>query len=177
MKQSSRPDLRLGCRALLSALFILAATAWFAPASAQTTPQLACPSCEDYNACTVDSCDEVTGTCRHDPLDCDDHNACTTDTCVPYGGIIPGGCRHPFRASGSACDDGDACTSTDVCDGAGACAGQPQAPGGACDDGNPCTTGDVCGAAGTCAGAPLLQGAECDDRNACTRGERCVVAT
>ena len=33
-------------------------------------------------------------------------------------------CRYPVRA-GAACDDGDACTADDVCDEAGACAGEP----------------------------------------------------
>ena len=49
-------DSKPGRHAWLSVLFILAATIQFTPAAAQTTPQLACPSCEDYNACTVDSC-------------------------------------------------------------------------------------------------------------------------
>lgn len=138
-----------GRRALLSSSLslILAAMMWSVPAAAETTPQLACPSCEDYNACTIDSCDEATGTCRHDPLDCDDHNACTIDLCDRVSIGSSAGCRHVNKVSGTACDDGDACT-----------------------------TGDMCGAAGSCAGAPLLQGAECDDRNACTRGERCAVA-
>src|SRR5262245_20005668 len=142
----------------------------------EPTAQVACPSCDAFNACTVQSCHTATGTCRHDPLDCNDGNPCTSDTCVPYGPSSPSltGCRHPFLPSGSACNDGDACTAADACDGSGHCAGQPQAAGSACDDGNPCTAGDVCGAGGTCVGAPLAAGAECDDRNACTLGERCV---
>lgn len=170
-------DSKAGCPARLCILIFIAAMMWIAPAAAETTPQLACPSCEDYNPCTVDSCDEATGTCRHDPLDCDDHNACTTDTCERFPVGPSAGCRHVNKVSGTACDDGDACTMSDVCNGTGSCAGQLQAPGSACDDGNPCTAGDMCGAGGSCTGAPLLQGAECDDRNACTRGERCVVAT
>ena len=43
-------------------------------------------SCDDSNACTVDLCDAVTGTCTHSNLSsgpCTDGNACTpNDTCV-----------------------------------------------------------------------------------------------
>ncbi|HXU12100.1 MAG TPA: hypothetical protein VN898_09060, partial [Candidatus Binatia bacterium] len=161
----------------LSILIFIAVLVWVLPAAAETTPQVSCPPCEDYNACTVDSCDEAMGTCRHDPLDCDDHNACTTDSCDRLLGNPSPGCHHVNKASGTACDDGDTCTSTDVCNGSGACAGQLRPSGSPCDDGNPCSTGDMCGAAGSCVGVPLPQGAECDDRNACTRGERCAVAT
>jgi hypothetical protein len=142
----------------------------------EIVPELSCPSCEDYNACTIDSCDTTTGTCRHDPLNCDDGNPCTGDLCYPYG-LGSAGCRHPNLASGSACSDGDACTSPDACDGSGHCIGQPQPPASACDDGNPCTTEDACDDTGACAGTPLPAGTECDDTNACTRGERCLVAS
>src|ERR1051325_4713522 len=147
--------------------------------AAAIAPQMSCPSCEDYNACTVDTCDTATGTCRHDPLDCDDHNPCTADTCTPYGDPIGSilGCHHVPRSSGTACDDGAPCTTGDICDGAGHCAGQPQPSGSPCDDGNPCTAGDICDASGTCAGAALPVGTECDDHNACTRGERCIAGT
>jgi hypothetical protein len=159
---------------LFAVVICLVVLSTHAASAAEFRPELTCPSCEDHNACTVDSCDPVTGTCRHDPLDCNDGNACTTDTCVRQ---VNGGCRHSFLASGSACNDGDACTAADACDGSGHCAGQLQSAGSACDDGNPCTAGDVCGAGGTCSGTPLAAGAECDDRNACTLGERCGAGT
>src|SRR5260221_4813855 len=138
-------------------------------------PQLTCPSCEDYDACTIYSCDTATGACRHDQLNCDDGNQCTKDSCIPFG--VPSsslGCHHVPLSAGSACDDGKPCTAADACDGSGACAGAPQVSGSACDDGNTCTTADRCDADGPCSGTALAQGAECDDRNACTLGERCV---
>src|SRR5262245_7531137 len=36
------------------------------------------PSCDDGNACTIDSCDPVSG-CVNQPLTCDDGSACTAD--------------------------------------------------------------------------------------------------
>src|SRR6266850_5749761 len=146
------------------------------PRAATIAPQMSCPSCEDFDSCTVDSCDTTTGTCRHDPLDCDDGNPCTVDICYPHQPPPNGGCHHPPQPSGAGCDDGAACTAGDACDGSGHCVGQPRPSGASCDDGDPCTTGDACDASGTCSGAVLPAGAECDDRNACTLGERCAVA-
>jgi hypothetical protein len=39
-------------------------------------------ACDDGNACTDDSCDDVTG-CSHAQKGCDDGNLCTTDSCDP----------------------------------------------------------------------------------------------
>ena len=109
---------------VLAGLFILAITpSGPLPApKARTVPALECPSCDDFNRCTVDSCDAATGTCRHDPLSCDDGNPCTADTCF----ILPldpqlGGCRHTDEAAGTACSDGLSCTTGDICNGSGAC--------------------------------------------------------
>src|SRR5213594_4429148 len=66
-------------------------------------PSLDCPSCDDFNACTTDSCDTTTGTCRHEPLSCDDGNPCTSDVCDPSPTF--GGCRHAPAGTGSLCDD------------------------------------------------------------------------
>src|SRR5437667_9972122 len=71
-------------------------------AEGTVVPALTCPSCDDYNACTVDSCDTTTGTCRHDPLSCDDGNACTKDSCDAFPDPS-GGCRHPYLSAGTAC--------------------------------------------------------------------------
>ncbi len=51
---------------------------------------------------------------------------------------------------GASCDDGNACTTTDVCQ-AGACVGTP-ANGAACDDGDLCTVNDTC-TNGACVGS------------------------
>src|SRR5437867_12507893 len=59
------------------------------PCAATIAPQMSCPSCEDFDSCTVDSCDTTTGTCRHDPLDCDDGNPCTAEACDSPTSIYP----------------------------------------------------------------------------------------
>ena len=53
-------------------------------------------SCDDSNLCTVDSCDAQTG-CTNDEINCDDGLACTAEACVADtglcdGGIFPGNC-------------------------------------------------------------------------------------
>ena len=50
------------------------------------------------------------------------------------------------------------------------CHGQPD--GVLCDDGNPCTTDDVCGL-GACLGRPIDDPDTCDDEDACTEGDVC----
>jgi hypothetical protein len=96
------------------------------------------------------------------------------------------------RTRGAACDDADACTTTDRCaDGrcvgevvdcsrlggvcsrgrcdpdSGACVVEAINEGIGCDDGNPCTTDDAC-AAGLCGGAGL----DCSALNGpCTVGQ------
>ena len=81
------------------------------------------------------------------------------------------------RGAGTACDDGEAGTRDDACDGAGGCGGTAfscalgscqasstangvdcdvvlSEPGTSCDDGDPATSGDVC-LDGTCSGSPI----------------------
>jgi hypothetical protein len=55
-----------------------------------------------------------------EPLGCDDGEDCTDDACDSASG-----CTHEPAPAGSACDDSEACTSGDVCDGLGACKGTP----------------------------------------------------
>ena len=85
-------------------------------------------TCDDGNACTVDSC-HGTGGCTHEAIagcqpcttasDCNDRNACTTESCNA------GRCAHDTIAgcqpctTASDCNDGNVCT-TDSCD-AGRC--------------------------------------------------------
>src|SRR5207249_10658913 len=89
---------------------------------AMTTPTLECPSCDDFNLCTGDSCDTTTGTCRHEPLNCDDGNSCSTDACDNDPDTARQGCFHVTLPDGTACDDGNSCTQADVCN-AGQCSG------------------------------------------------------
>lgn len=118
--------------------------------------------------------------------DCSDGNACTGDACAA------GVCANPNAANGSACDDGNSSTKTDVCDGSGNCGGTvytctpgaceltsvpngtgcattPKPDGSACDDGNACTQTDSC-QTGVCAGAsPVVCSAsdQCHDAGSC----------
>src|SRR5437867_4907744 len=106
----------------LAALLLLVAR----PTGASTVKALApaqlleCPSCEDFNWCTVESCDTTTGTCRHDPRDCDDQNPCTRDSCVQAAISF---CAHAPLTAGTTCDDGIACTQNDACDASAQCVG------------------------------------------------------
>jgi hypothetical protein len=131
-----------------------------------------CPSCDDFDVCTIDTCDTTTGFCRHDPRNCDDGNPCTTDFCDSFD------CRHVNMANGTPCDDGNSCATNDACIGSptavSQCTGTILAPGTTCNDGNGCTTGDTCGTDGRCSGSPLAAGEPCDDQNACTSGDACA---
>ncbi len=103
------------------------------------------PPCDDMNPCTTDTCSPATGCMNTDvpagtscadadvcngaelcdangmcgagsALDCDDANDCTADTCDAVAG-----CANADQPMGSACEDGDVCTTPDSCDGAGTC--------------------------------------------------------
>ncbi len=144
-------------------------------------------SCDDANPCTTDSCSPVTG-CTHAPSSgaaCNDNSLCTTgDTCS--NGICTGtpvtcpddsnpcttaacnpasGCYQANNTS--TCDDGNLCTTSDVCSG-GVCSGTPKN----CNDNNPCTTDSCDGRSGTCLFVPS-SGALCSDGNPCTTGDTC----
>ncbi|MET0388882.1 MAG: hypothetical protein ABW321_23115, partial [Polyangiales bacterium] len=102
--------------------------------------------CEDGLLCTADSCDEGTDTCVATIT-----SGCVIDdTCYPDGfDDVTNFCRScnagtsnttwTNKGTSVSCNDGLACTDSDVCDGAGACAGSPHV----CDDGLGCTS-EVC---------------------------------
>jgi hypothetical protein len=79
-----------------------------------------------------------------------------------------------YVRSGTACDDGDPCTSESFCDGSGRCVGAPLPAGSSCDDGNACTVQDSCGEEGTCLGQSLAVGDRCADESACSAGGACL---
>ncbi len=125
---------------------------------------------DDGNPCTDDSCDPATGL-AHVPntlpcdngdvcsvgdvcaggvclagteaLVCDDDNTCTSDACDSIDGCY-------FTPLTSACDDGTACTESDLCVD-GACVGQLVD----CEDGNPCTA-DSCDPVEGCTNTLIL---------------------
>ncbi len=144
--------------------------------------------CEDGNVCTDNACDPGTGckqlanavgctlldlcqtgaqcsggTCHAGPgTVCADGNPCTNDLCDPQTGF----CQ--FLTTTNPCDDGNACTLGDLCQG-----GQCQ-PGAAksCDDGSPCT-GDACdGTTGTCVHSAV--DSTCSDGSPCTVNDACA---
>lgn len=124
----------------------------------------ACVECNDGAQCSN------AGQCQVD--------ACNANVCVPEPG-----------PAGGACNDGQFCTVTDTCDGAGGCTGvgspcqgpdmdnncnetcdevadsctAPDPVGSSCDDGLFCTGTDTCNAAGNCVGTGTpCQGADGD---------------
>ncbi len=134
----------------------------------------------------ADFCDEAGNLCA-DPLGtacAADGNGCTNDVCNGAGAC---GVNNT-----AACNDGQFCTTVDVCSG-GVClgSGDPCVGGSECADscdevGNQCAdalgtacsadgnvcTDDVCNGAGVCGSANT---ASCDDGNACTVPDSCSV--
>lgn len=116
--------------------------------------------CNDSNACTEsDHCEQ--GVCIGGQLkDCNDSNTCTNDLCDPATG-----CKYAYNEA--PCNDGNECTTGDVCQG-GQCAGTGVQ---ACNDFNPCTT-DKCEPGQGC--IHTLNSLPCDDSNACTMNDVCA---
>jgi RHS repeat-associated protein len=159
-------------------------------------PTCTTSSCSTGNPCSVDTCN-ADGACSHTPepngTSCSQGNlcfgsgACQSGTCLGTNPIVctasdachgvglcnpsTGLCSNPAAANGTTCNDGNACTQTDVCTG-GVCAG-----------GNPvaCAASDACHLAGTCdptsgvcSTPPAPNGTACNDSNSCTQSDTCV---
>lgn len=80
-------------------------------------------------------------------------------------------CTADFSKNGLACDDGNPCTTNDVCRN-GVCGGTAIQ----------CTPLDQCHVAGTCSGGicsnpPALNGSACNDGNPCTKNDICTNGT
>ncbi len=141
-------------------------------------------SCDDNKPCTQDECSPMTG-CSHlylpgpcedgdmcttgdycaagacikgQLIQCDDDNDCTNDSCQPDKGCV-------FNNNSALCEDGNACTMGDKCNG-GSCQGGPVMN---CDDGFDCTD-DECGFT-VCIHTPNQKG--CDDGQDCTNNDKC----
>jgi N-acetylneuraminic acid mutarotase len=141
-------------------------------------------------------CDKGTGQCSNpaagDGTACDDGNACTRsdacqagvchggnpvacqaqDQCHAAGACDPstGACSNPAKPDGTTCDDGDACTKVDRCEG-GACHGTTPvscAALDACHDVGTCNS-----STGQCSNPSKANGTACDDHDACTRADSC----
>jgi len=169
-------------------------------------------TCDDDNPCTRDAC-ASNGACTNtadDTLTCEDASACTAGDFCADGVCMPGladGCAENDPCvsiacgddgltcelellNGTGCDDGDACTTTDTCQG-GLCRAGPalKCPwdtecaafrcdrqtgcvldtsyqaGKSCSDDDRCTLGEKCDGTGVCLAA---EPAPCDDDNPCT---------
>ncbi|MDH5671250.1 MAG: hypothetical protein OEZ06_03820 [Myxococcales bacterium] len=107
-------------------------------------------ACNDSDACTDDSCDDVDG-CQYSTVTCDDNNSCTDDSCDTTVG-----CRY-IDNDANTCDDGDACTEGDACS-AGLCVGTAMNCSGLNGD---CEEG-VCDN-GSCVAMAANEGGGCDE--------------
>lgn len=93
---------------------------------------------------------------------CHEVGACQSST---------GTCTNPPKGAAEPCDDGNACTLDDQCDGAGAC--RPGAPK-TCEALGPCFDQGACASAtGACSPSPKPPGVACDDGDPCTTDDRC----
>ena len=153
--------------------------------------------CSAVDQChDVGACDAKTGNCSNpakgDGTPCDDSNKCTQSdscsggkctgtkpvTCASLGQCYAvgtcdtqtGACSNPFAPSGTTCDDTDACTTGELCDGKGACSG---GNGVACPPpSNLCLT-NTCNSTLGCVTNEQPAGTACDDGTACTRVDSC----
>jgi hypothetical protein len=105
--------------------------------------------CDDGNPCTVDAC--VSGECTNVPVSdgmlCDDASVCTVSSECQAGACV--------GVYWITCDDGEECTD-DSCDAVEGCFAIPVANGSACDDENACTLTDVCMTGACVPGAPVV---------------------
>ena len=123
--------------------------------------------CGDYKAlCAVASCAK--------DADCDDKLTCTTDACVA-GACKHTAAANMCVIDGACYKDGDSDTNSClVCKSSDSAEDWTVDLAATCDDGNGCTTGDVCEASGTCAGTKTAnccaKDVDCNDGNACSAG-------
>ena len=95
-------------------------------------------------------------------------NAGACDACSIAAGAPADGTCAPL--TGTPCDDADACTPVDTCQG-GICTGAPVS----CPALAPCFGDGACDPVnGTCIYARKEDGSDCEDGNLCTQGEACL---
>ena len=122
--------------------------------------------CDDGNDCNDnDTCAD--GVCQGEGLNCPsdgtERESCFSYPCDNTDADGPV-CADPVPLEeGERCDDGNACTQAEVCDGEGVCGAGTQID---CSDGNPCTQ-DSCDPATGCSNPAASDGTPC-------AGGRCV---
>jgi hypothetical protein len=110
---------------------------------------------DDSNVCTFDKCDSATGAVTHtavnDGTNCDDGDHCNGVSTCQSGACVDGAavtCTTP--------PIGGCYSATGTCNPAnGICSYQPLAPETACNDGQACTTSDECDGNGSCGGSAV----------------------
>jgi hypothetical protein len=119
-------------------------------------------NCDDMNPCTTDTCNVTTQACSHTNVanntPCSDNNKCTLNDTCQGGRCTPG-------TTMLDCSDTNECTKNS-CDAVLGCKVDPNT-GAACDDGDACTTGEKCQGTTCMGGTPIacdecLQGATCN---------------
>jgi hypothetical protein len=142
-----------------------------ATGACETEPAADGTSCDDGSLCTTaDVCGS--GTCGGTALDCSSMtDMCNTGACDE----ATGACVRSALPLGTACDDGNACTTTDECtrprDSPSVCAGMRRSDCAALGDA--CNAGICDPATGACGREPMPDGTACDDSSACTVGDSC----
>ncbi|MCB9740011.1 MAG: lamin tail domain-containing protein [Deltaproteobacteria bacterium] len=123
---------------------------------------------QEQNACNGKLvCDKAAGKCKLDLATVVTCDPALGSACAPVAcDSADGKCKASELPKGTPCNDGDACTKADACEG-GSCKGGA-AP--ACDDGNPCTD-DACNPALGCVSSP--NASKCDDGQPCTKDDIC----
>jgi hypothetical protein len=94
---------------------------------------------------------------------CDSPNQCQT-----AGSCATGTCVYGNKDNTVSCDDGNICTHTDKCNGAGGCAGTSYT----CTVGQ-CDLTSVCDGAGGCTKTYKQNTVSCNDSNPCTHTDKC----
>ena len=109
--------------------------------------------CDDFDACTIDSCSEELEGCIHEPIVCNDYDSSTINTCDRIRGcqFIPNICSD---------DDDNVCTIPILNLDTGECENGQTLD---CDDRNPCTE-DYCDPMRGC----QITYIDCDDELICT---------
>jgi hypothetical protein len=120
--------------------------------------------CDDGNLCTAqDTCDGK-GHCQGAVYSCTPAPCELSAVCDGMGG-----CLATPKALGASCDDSNACTQADVCDGLGKCNGSAYA----CPPPTVCQEQVICDGQGGCSYSNKAQDTPCNDGNSCTKDERC----
>ena len=144
-----------------------AAAGYFLDAAVYFVKSGCAGACADVG-CGDDHCGGSCGTCLLGDVCYADGTKDPTNPCRVCDAAKSATAWTPI--SGTACDDGDACTKTDSCQ-SGACVGKDEV---SCQASDGCHLPGVCSkATGTCSNPRAKDGTSCDDDDACTKTDTC----